>query len=246
MGRIRRVPSRRATVTTLLSLFWAYPSPAGWVSQPSGTTARLRGLSVVDERVAWAGGSGGTVLRTVDRGKTWQRRVVPDAEGLDFRDIEAFDESTAYALAIGAGELSRIYKTTDGGATWALRHVNRDPQGFLDALAFWDAEHGLALGDPVGGRFVILATDDGGESWSRIATEGMPEARPGEGAFAASGTCLVTQGGRNAWFGTGGGRVFRSTDRGRTWTAQETPIRAGNGTSGVFSLAFRDAEHGVA
>ena len=105
-------------MTTLLFLFWAYPAPAGWVPQPSGTTARLRGLSVVDERVAWAGGAGGTVLRTVDGGKTWQRRVVPDAEALDFRDIEAFDESTAYALSIGAGELSRIYKTTDGGATW--------------------------------------------------------------------------------------------------------------------------------
>ena len=80
-------------MTTLLLLFWAYPAPAGWVPQPSGTTARLRGLSVVDERVAWAGGAGGTVLRTVDGGRTWQRRVVPDAEGLDFRDIEAFDES---------------------------------------------------------------------------------------------------------------------------------------------------------
>ena len=74
----------------------------------------------------------------------------------------------------------------------------------------------------------------------------MPAALPGEGAFAASGTCLVVQGDRNAWFGTGGGRVFRSTDRGRSWTVHTTPIRAGNGTSGIFSLAFWDADHGVA
>ncbi|QDV36934.1 WD40/YVTN/BNR-like repeat-containing protein [Tautonia plasticadhaerens] len=221
-------------------------APAQWVVQDSGTTARLRGLCVVSGRVAWASGAGGTVLRTVDGGETWEPKVVPDAADLDFRDIEAFDERTAYALSIGEGKLSRIYKTADGGATWTLRHVNRDPDGFLDAMAFWDADHGLVLGDPVGGRFVVLATDDGGETWDRIAAGGMPEALPGEGAFAASGTCLVVQGERHAWFGTGAGRVFRSEDRGRTWTAHETPVRADSPSSGVFSLAFRDAEHGVA
>jgi photosystem II stability/assembly factor-like uncharacterized protein len=77
----------------------------------------------------------------------------------------------------------------------------------------------------------------------------MPPALNGEGAFAASGTCLVVQGQGNAWFGTGGAkvsRVFRSTDRGRTWAAHETPVRAGTPSSGIFSLAFRDADRGVA
>ena len=82
-------------------------------------------------------------------------------------------------------------RPTDGGATWATLYVNKDPKGFLDALAFWDADHGLALGDQVDGRFVILTTDDGGKTWGPIPPEGMPPALPGEGAFAASGTCLV-------------------------------------------------------
>jgi photosystem II stability/assembly factor-like uncharacterized protein len=236
---------RTVLLVSLLGLV-AAPARDEWAMQASGTTARLRGLCVVDERVAWASGTGGTVLRTTDGGMTWERRPVAGVEALDFRDIEAFDERTACALSIGEGEQSRIYRTEDGGASWTLRHVNRDAAGFLDALAFWDARHGLALGDPVGGRFAILTTDDGGQTWTRIAPEGLPEALPGEGAFAASGTCLAVGGDRHAWFGTGGGRVFRSADRGRTWTAHETPIRAGNGTSGVFSLAFRDARHGVA
>ena len=152
----------------------------------------------------------------------------------------------AYVLSIGEGKLSRIFKTSDGGQTWALQHENPDPKGFLDALAFWDVDHGLALGDPVEGRFVILATDDGGKSWKRTAADGMPVALPGEGAFAASGTCLVVQGDRNAWFATGGGRIFRSVDRGRSWSVHQTPISAGNGSSGIFSLAFWDSQHGVA
>jgi photosystem II stability/assembly factor-like uncharacterized protein len=130
-----------------------------------------------------------------------------------------------------------------------LQYINRDPKGFLDAIAFRDADHGLALGDPVGGRFLILTTDDGGKTWKPTPADGMPPALPGEGAFAASGTCLIVAGDDQAWFGTGGAktsRVFRSTDRGRTWTAHETPVLAGTPSAGIFSLAFGDGERGIA
>jgi photosystem II stability/assembly factor-like uncharacterized protein len=240
---------KRPLVALLLLLAPGPGASAQWTAQESGTGVRLRGLDVVDGEVAWAGGAGGTILRTTDGGRTWGRRAVPGADGLDFRDVEAFDARTAYALSIGEGEQSRIYKTTDGGSTWSLVYRNRDAKGFLDALAFWDAGHGLALGDPVGGRFVILRTEDGGATWGEVAPEGMPEALPGEGAFAASGTCLVAGEDGHAWFASGGGkvaRVFRSSDRGRTWAAHETPVAAGSPSSGIFSLAFHDAERGVA
>ena len=88
---------------------------AQWIKQKVDTAASLRGLSVVNEKVIWASGTGGTVLRTTDGGKAWKVMTVPGAEKLDFRDIEAFDASTAYILSIGNGESSRIYKTNDGG-----------------------------------------------------------------------------------------------------------------------------------
>ena len=49
------------------------------------------------------------------------------------------------------------------------------------------------------------------------------------------------------WFATGGkaARVFRSTDAGKTWTVAETPISHGPDSAGIFSVAFRDAIHGV-
>jgi arylsulfatase A-like enzyme/photosystem II stability/assembly factor-like uncharacterized protein len=171
---------------------------------------------------------------------------VVGAETLDLRDIEAFDERQAVALAAGEGDRSRIFKTTDGGQTWQLCYVNSDRRGFLDAIAFWDAQRGLALGDPVDGRFVVLYTADGGVTWTRNDEVSLPPAAEGEGAFAASGTCLVLHGQGHAWFGTGAGRVFRTTDSGLHWTAHETPIRSGGGTAGIFSLAFFDESLGVA
>jgi photosystem II stability/assembly factor-like uncharacterized protein len=227
----------------------AISADSPWVAQSSPTTERLRGVSASSDTVAWASGNKGTVVRTVDGGATWTRVPVPDSDTLDLRDIEAFDASTAYVLAIGAGDKSRIYKTDDGGKTWALQFTARDPRAFYDAMAFWNVKTGLAMGDPVDGHFTIVRTVDGGTTWTPVPTADIPEALPGEGAFAASGTCLVVHGSRDAWFGTGGAaraRVYRSTDQGLTWAVAATPIMAGNASSGVFSLAFSDAEHGIA
>jgi photosystem II stability/assembly factor-like uncharacterized protein len=235
-------------VPLLVGFAFCSQAAAQWTAQASGTKARLRGLAVVSGEVAWACGTGGTFTRTTDGGRTWKASTVPGASSLDFRDIHAHDANTAYLLSIGGGEQSRIYKTDDGGASWLLRYVNKDPKGFLDAIAFWDVDRGLALCDPVDGRFVVLTTGDGGKTWMPTQPEGMPPALPGEGAFAASGTCLRVDRDGHAWFATGGAkvsRIFRSSDRGRTWTAHETPVNAGTPSAGIFSLAFPDGEHGV-
>ena len=218
-----------------------------YVVQDSGTAENLRGVSAVSSKVAWASGTHGTYLRTLDGGNSWQAAQVPGAEALDFRDVEAFSADLAYLLSAGPGEQSRVYKTTDGGKHWTLQFTNRDAQGFFDCMAFWDRAHGIALGDPVGGKFELITTDDGGKHWKQLAPSKMPAAVEGEGAFAASGTCIDVEGKANVWFGTGGkvARVFRSTDRGKTWTVTETPIVHGNDSSGIFSVAFRDAQHGV-
>lgn len=206
-----------------------------WVAQNSNSAASLRGVSAVNARVVWASGTGGTYLKTTDGGATWAATHVPGAEKLDFRDVHAVDERTAYLLSIGTGEHSRIYKTTDGGATWRLQLNNPDAKGFFDCMAFWDARHGILVGDPVDGHFVVMATADGGEHWERRPT---PPALAGEGAFAASGTSIVTLGKSEVWFGTGGvegARVFHSEDGGATWSVTKTPIRNDAAAAGIFS-----------
>lgn len=220
---------------------------AQWLMQQVNTKASLRGLCAVSAKVVWASGTRGTFLRTTDGGATWQVGTVPGAENLDFRDVEAFDADNAFLLSIGNGESSRIYQTADGGRTWTLRFQNTNKDAFFDALAFWDRQHGLAVSDAVNGRFLLIATDDGGKTWQAARGDKLPPALPGEGAFAASGTCLITQGKQNAWLVTGvkTARVFRSTDRGRSWEVVTTPLRSENESSGIFSIAFRDAQNGV-
>jgi photosystem II stability/assembly factor-like uncharacterized protein len=208
-----------------------------WTLQTSGVTARLRGVSAVNERVAWASGSGATVLRTTDGGATWKKLIVT-AETLDFRDVDAVDAQ---------GATSRIYKTSDAGATWTMQFKSDDQKVFLDAMSFWDANHGIVFGDSIEGQFFILTTEDGGRTWLRLPAASLPPALENEGAFAASGTNIAVLGKTHAWIGTGAGaraRVLRTGDRGRSWQVADTPLAAGPST-GIFSIAFRDAKHGV-
>lgn len=211
-------------------------------AQPS-----LRGLSAVSAEVAWTGGSQGTLLRTVDGGKIWRPAGPSDAAALDFRDVEAFSANDAYGMSAGPGGASRLYFTSDAGRSWKMLASNQEAKGFWDAIAFWDRKRGLILGDPLDGAFDIRVTRDGGQTWIRPAKPAA--ARPGEAAFAASGTCLITGRGGRAWFvtgGTGGGRVFASHDWGRTWTAAELPLAHAAASSGAFSIAFDgDARRGA-
>ena len=244
--RIR--PMKAFTLVALaLSVGMASSPVPHWEAQTSGVTARLRGVSAVSERVAWASGAGGTVLRTADGGATWRKLDVPDSARLDFRDVDAVSETTAYILSIGNGPASRIYKTTDAGAHWVLQFTNDNPKAFFDAMAFWDAGRGLVMGDSVDGKFDILATNDGGKTWARVPQEKLPPALPNEGAFAGSGTNVTVFGRDQAWIGTGAStlcRVLRTKDGGATWTIAETPVAA-SASAGIFSVAFRDARRGT-
>jgi len=200
---------------------------AQWQTQTIDTKSDFRGLCVVSPNVAWVSGTKGTFARTTDGGKTWSVGTVLGAEKLDFRDVEAFGETTAYLLSAGAGDASRIYKTVDGGKSWAMQFKNADPEAFFDAIAFWDEQNGIALGDPIKGLFQVIVTADSGGNWKPVTAKILPPALPGEGAFAASGTSLVTHGESDVWFATGGAktaRVFHSKDRGQNWEVSETPI----------------------
>ncbi len=198
--------------------------------QDSGTTADLRGIHALGGGVAWASGTHGTVLRTVDDGRTWTKCTVPaGAEALDFRGIQAFDRNTAIAMSSGKGDLSRLYKTTDGCATWRLVLTNPDPEGFWDAI-----QAGFVVGDPVGGEFPLFVTTDRGDTWRRL-DRGIAAESGQQSLFAASNSCLLVDRRNGERYLVTGGGVSSLLNSG---SRQDAHMAVGQAAGG-FSLASR-------
>ena len=214
--------------------------------QSSGTTQLLIAVSPVDSRVVWAAGTGGTFVVTTDGGNTWKAGVVPGAENLQFRDVQGVSDKVAYLMSIGNNTTDfRIYKTEDGGANWMIEFTNQTVNAFYDCFAFWTPDRGVTHSDSVNGVFPDIRTSNG-MTWKSIAAN-MPPALPGEASFSASGTCITTEGDRNAWIATGGAtiaRILATRDGGDTWKAYDTPLVSSPSAGGV-SVAFRDSEHGI-
>ena len=182
----------RLFVVLLAATALAQPKPQ---THPSNTTESLRGASAVSQNVAWASGTHGTYLRTTDAGRTWTAAQVPDATTLDFRAVVAFSADEAFLMSAGPGDQSRIYHTTDAGKSWRLQFTNKNPKGFFDSMLFWDPTHGIVLGDPIPDesgqlKFELFMTTDG-QTWTPIPPAQLPPAIEGEGAFAASNSCLA-------------------------------------------------------
>ncbi len=243
--------SRIRTGFVLLTAASAFAQSRPKIGFPH-TKEDFRGASAVSQQIAWASGTHGTYARTLN-GSSWMPAQVAGAESLDFRGVVAFSADEAFLMSSGPGEQSRLYHTADGGQHWELQFTNTNPKGFFDSIAFWDRTHGVALGDPIPDetgklKFEVLLTEDG-KTWHAISPAQLPPAMEGEGAFAASNSCIAILGPQdpNIWFATGGAaaRVFHSPDRGHTWEVVDSPIVHGSDSQGIFSIAFRDAEHGV-
>lgn len=262
-GCFSRLILRLAYPGMLLCCFFAT------LSQPIPTSAQtprielltskphvsLRGLSVVSDKVIWVSGSSGTVGRSIDGGQTWTWTTVPGYEKRDFRDIEAFDETTAIIMAIA--EPAQLLKTTDGGQTWRVVYENDTPGMFLDAMDFWNLEAGIVVGDPVHGRFFEAHTIDSGNTWQDIPFQQLPLADSGEGCFASSGTNIrsLNHAPRPAGLGsagpgsTGPGPAISACfisggPNSRLFINNKTidlPILQGTTSTGANSIAVKDA-----
>jgi photosystem II stability/assembly factor-like uncharacterized protein len=200
----------------------------------AGVKTSIRGLSVVNENVVWVSGSNGTVGKSTNAGKTWKWMTVKGFEKTDFRDIEAFDASTA--IIMGISEPAYILKTTNGGDSWKVVYENTTKGMFLDAMEFWNEQAGIVVGDPVDGRFFIARTFDNGSTWQDIPMDKRPLADSGEGCFASSGTNIRKLDRDEAVFVSGGlsSRLF-IRDK-----AIKLPLLQGGETLGANSVSVYD------
>jgi photosystem II stability/assembly factor-like uncharacterized protein len=209
-----------------------YEAPTGWELMVTPHEASLRGLSPINSDIVWASGSGGTWMRTINGGVTWDYGIIDGLDSVEFRDIEGFD--AAVAIAISAGQPAVIYKTVDGGNTWTKKFQGPS-SAFFDGMAFFKDNKGYVVGDPVDGKWMILETKDQGETW--ILLDNPPSAKEGDGSFAASGSGILTSG-QEIWFASGGrqSNIYYTDNSGSHWQEIQTPIIQGEPSQGIFSL----------
>ncbi|MEO7306665.1 MAG: oxidoreductase [Ferruginibacter sp.] len=208
----------------------------------SGSKASLRGLSVVSDKIIWVSGTAGSVGRSVDAGDTWTWTTVKGFEKADFRDIEAFDSSTA--IIMGIADPAYILKTTNGGQSWKVVFEDTTKGMFLDAMEFWNEQNGIVIGDPVGDKIFIARTFDGGENWSQtpagrgIPAANIPTADKGEAFFASSGTNVRKLNKQEAVFVSGGLRAHLFMRDKKI----DLPILQGKTSTGSNSIAVKNTK----
>jgi photosystem II stability/assembly factor-like uncharacterized protein len=210
---------------------------------PPESDASFRGLSVIDDSVAWVSGSKGIVGKTTDAGKHWKYSTVPGFDKFDFRSIYAFDANKA--IIANAGAPANILLTTDGGKSWSTVYSNTDTAAFIDGVDFWNDKEGVIYGDPIKGKMLLLKTIDGGLKWRESPDSERPTLEPGEASFAASGTNIRCFEKSEVIIATGGkiSRLWYSNNKGISWKTISAPIIQGEPAMGIFSFARRKPGH---
>ncbi len=200
----------------------------------TNTAATFRGLSIVDNDVAWLSGTKGSVGITKDGGRTWTFNQVNGFETADFRSLYAFDG--AHAIIANVGSPASILMTDDEGKTWKPVYTNSHKDAFIDGVDFWNGKEGIMYGDPIDSKMLLLRTTDGGFTWAPIPSS--PLLKTGEASFAASGTGIQCTGKQKVTIATGGvvSRLWKSADKGDHWSAANVPIVQGQSTTGIFSI----------
>lgn len=221
-----------------------------WQLIPLETDASFRGLHVYSKNEIYVGGSKGTIVCTDDGGQKWRVSVVPGAEELEFRDIQAIDDGIVVAMT--SGTPARIYRSTNAGRSWKMVYENKDPKVFLDAVSFWDSKRGVVMGDPINNKLFLLRTNDGGKTWNTARR--VPATNKGEAGFAASGTNILVRGKETLFVGLGSAkpgdkypnsRMLITTDAMNSWKYAPVPIQRSE-SAGIFSICFINDKNGVA
>ena len=233
-----------------------------WTEKATGFTTSERGLSnisIVDSNVIWANAFDNTIplnrkydvkefTLSLDGGNTWASRSIGlgiDNALLGVSSITAISATTAWVSVYReSGGFGGIWKTIDGGTNWTKQPTAlfNTAASYSNFVYFWDANNGIAQGDPDGNEFEIYTTMDGGLNWIRVPAANIPDADL-SGLGEAGYFNRYSVSGNTIWFGTDKGRIFKSTDKGSTWTVNTVPSPSIDFALDRFT--FSDANKGL-
>ena len=226
-----------------------------WAEQASGFSAASRGvnsINIVNDTVVWAGAYDGTnttnyiteFTKTTNGGITWTAGIINSGLiGAGLANISAINADTAWACIFHPTQAAAggVWKTTNGGLSWTQQtSAAFVASSFPNFVHFWDRNNGIVMGDPSGGYFEIYTTTDGGTTWTRTPNTNNQLSSNAGSEYGYTNLFSVADG--KLWFGTSTGRIFKTTDKGLSFT-NSTP---GNGITDVQKIAFADSLTGYA
>ncbi len=189
--------------------------PAGF---GGGGIPTLYNIYFVNENIGYITGARGTILKTDDSGKTWNRKVArnenarpnPNRRGGGIRANLMGIQMISDTVGFIAGSENTILKTTDGGETWlgsSERARVGETRNNLENIWFVTPTTGWVIGS----YGTLLHTTDSGETWKKLD--------PGvdNNLF---GIHFVNE--TTGWISGQEGLILHTSDGGKTWNEQET------------------------
>ena len=164
---------RAVVCCCLLLAFLCQPAVAqsgAWMRQRIGSLAWLHAVFFLDKNRGWAVGSRGTLLATVDGGKSWQAESQPTVDVL--RDIYFTDDQNGWLLCeanlydLKSKDDPRTYlmQTSDGGANWKRINIQGADVNVRLVRVIFRRGRGWVFGE----EGAIFTTRDSGVTWTRL------------------------------------------------------------------------------
>jgi hypothetical protein len=177
---------------------------------------------------------------TIDGGDHWSLIQLPVDSGLTAVSIAALNKDIAWitlddhASATSGG----VFKTTNGGIDWIKQGSAFPGAGAHPVnIYFFDADNGLCTGEPRSGYWEIYTTTDGGTNWVRVPSANIPAVASDD--FIGFGTAA----GNSFWVNSASCRVYRTTDKGLTWSVSPNVFP---NPAYFVQVAFKDTLNGLA
>lgn len=232
-GDIKKMKSLNLSMLLVLALSIILPdlSHSQWVEQNSGVKNWLISIQALEYNKAWVAGNNGVVLNTKSSGTNWRNVSISDASQI--WSIYTLNNKTVFAIGFTADwSASAVWRTNNNGATWQIVLSLPSSNYMINCMTFFDENEGILCGDPDYGfpspnYWTIYKTYDGGLTWAPIANP------PIQDGMNFGWKNSMTHVGNTVYFGTTmfddnfnygpDARIYKSVDKGETWTFDVTP-----------------------